>query len=329
MAKPKIICWGGFFAEQDRPLKLSQLNSHASVTCHFLSRALENRFRVVQIPSYFRASEIAEHGDAIAAVSTFQAGFSRLKKDDPACFEEITRGFPGKLCSIVDLVSLGRYAEDILFTVLPPETGIKNLIKNTWSGAEVAHMGWCADVQRCRPLERKTGRFRVFLDHGHYAGEDYTGLLIEALNAIAREGRHELEIFWQGNSGIEPWPVGKPWHGERFDRAAKVPWQDVQKWYATCDLFCVTHRESAGLGAIEAAMSGAMLLVPEIGGPLISPGLLTSDIPHRVVAGNIEDLRAAIDGIATAGVDRKANHARVAAQHGWHVAARRISDRLT
>ena len=76
------------------------------------------------------------------------------------------------------------------------------------------------------------------------------------------------------------------------------------------------------------AMSGAMLIVPDIGGPLIRRELLGENVQHLIVPGTREALGAAIKAVMAEGVDREANHERVARSHGWATAADRIAAEL-
>jgi len=328
MTKPKLVLWGGFWDERRKPLALNELNSHASVTCYFLTQALASRFEVVQISSFLDAERILKHSDAIAALSTFQAGFTRLGQERPDTLRAIRRGFAGRLCSIVDLVSFQSYAEDILFTVIPPRVTLKQRLKHLRSGATIHHMGWCADPAHCRP-RRKNKAFTLFLDHGHYAEDDFTHLFIDALNQLAKsKKRPRIRAFIQANQGIEEWPLGTPWHGERYRRASKVPWAKIQEYYGCCDLFCVTHRESAGLGVIEAAMSGAVIVIPKNPTPFISPDLIATGLPHVLTDCTANAIAGAISAALKNEIDRQSNHKRLAKSHGWSVAASNIARAL-
>lgn len=328
MQNPKLIVWGGFWDQHDGSLSLDELNSHASVTCYFLGQALATHFDVVQISSFLDAERILDHPDASAALSTFQAGFSRLGRERPDVLAAIRREFSGQLCSIVDLLSFDSYAEDILFTVIPPRATLKERLKRLRSAADVRHMGWCADPGQCHP-RNKDDVFTIFLDHGHYAEDDHTHVFIDALNILHQDKKTPpMRVFVQGNQGIEEWPLGTPWHGERYRRAAKVPWTKIQEYYGRSDLFCVTHRESAGLGVIEAAMSGATIIIPKSPHPFISSGLVETGFARIIADCNSNDIAASIRASMDEGVDRSANHAQVSKTHNWQVAAANIANAL-
>ena len=85
---------------------LSELNSHASVTCFFLTKALQSDFEVVQISGFHAIEDALQHQDAVAVLSTFQAGFTRLYEDDPVTFGRLKLAFGSRLMSLIDFVSL-------------------------------------------------------------------------------------------------------------------------------------------------------------------------------------------------------------------------------
>jgi hypothetical protein len=167
------------------------------------------------------------------------------------------------------------------------------------------------------------------LDHGHYAEDDHTHVFVDALNALHQDKKNPpMRVFVQGNQGIEEWPLGTPWHGERYRRASKVPWTNIQEYYGRSDLFCVTHRESAGLGVIEAAMSGAIIMIPKNSQPFISPDLIATGLPHVSTDCTSADIANAIKSASTGDIDRQANHMRLALSHGWSNAAVNIAHAL-
>ncbi|MEL6746948.1 MAG: hypothetical protein AAFO79_03930, partial [Pseudomonadota bacterium] len=169
-----------------------------------------------------------------------------------------------------------------------------------------------------------------FLDHANYAGDDFTGIFIDALNNLAcAPGIPAFQVRYQGNDGIVDHPLGQPWVDEPYDRQRKVPWTEMMKQYAHVDLFCVTHRESAGLGVIEAASSGATVVVPTAGTPFIARELLNDTLPHRTTALTAAAVRQIIGDLLVQGIDRQANHDCVSKAHDWSLAAQRIAATVT
>lgn len=325
-SKLKLIIWGGFWEKRLAELEIHELNSHASVTCFFLTKELRREFDIIQIPGFYSIANALNHPDAVAVLSTFQAGFTRLRQDDSKLFHEIKTVFKNKLYSIVDFVSFRSYAEDCLFSILPINNGFKQLIKSLKSGATISDLGWCAAPDICTPNLNETD-VTIFLDHAHYAGDDYSHIFIKALNQLSRSEKiGNFKVLYQGNRGIEHWILGQNWHNELYNRGAKVPWVEIQQAYAKSHIFCVTHKESAGLGVIEAAMSGAHILVPYDKTPFIRQELLDSGISHSKIRLDVNSIIAALKQIIIyKKYDRLAQHEKLRQTHSWAVAAQNIS----
>lgn len=296
------------------------------MTCYFLSEALKQHFEVVQIPGFDLLEVALDHPEAVGVLSCFQAGFTRLKERNPQQFKKIKRAFAGRLASIIDFVSFRKYADEHFFTVLPPNKGLKEKIKHFYSGASVHHLGWSADPKNCYP--EPVDIPRVFLDHGNYGGADHTSVFVRALSALQNDpSLPAFEVFFQGNNGIEAVALDGSWKSEQYDRRAKVRWLDLQKVYRTCSIFCVTHRESAGLGAIEAAMCGAQLIVPDDGFPFLNACLLTDRLDYTIAEceeGSITQALKEAIGASSQG-RRKQVHERLSKTNSWAVAAERIA----
>ena len=308
---------------------LSELNSHASVTCFFLTKALQSDFEVVQISGFHAIEDALQHQDAVAVLSTFQAGFTRLYEDDPVTFGRLKSAFGSRLMSLIDFVSLKRYQETQLFTVLPPRNNLKQILKHRFAAKHVNWMGWCASSEYCRPVA--TDRFQVFVDHANYGGEDHSQTIFNALSHICNSGSvPELDMAVQTNNGIETWSSDRNFPDFDFQRTSKVSWLDMQAAYGRSSLFVVTHRESAGLAVIEAAMAGARIIVPKKNGsPFINDALLSTGIDYIIAECDEHSLATTIARELTSGVDRALNHKRLATTHDWTVGARRIKEVLT
>ena len=307
---------------------LSELNSHASVTCFFLTKALQSDFEVVQISGFHAIEDALQHQDAVAVLSTFQAGFTRLYEDDPETFARLKLAFGSRLMSLIDFVSLKRYQETQLFTVLPPRNNLKQILKHRFAAKHVNWMGWCASSEYCRPAA--TDRFQIFVDHPNYGGVDYSKVIFEALQMVSDEcAEAGLDILVQTNNGIESWFESTPYPSFDYNRASKVPWLEIQKVYGLTSLFIVTHPESAGLAVIEAAMSGARIVVPRKNGcSFIAADLLSSGIDHITLECEKNELASGILSSLKSGVDRMRNHQKLARSHDWSLGATRISEAI-
>ena len=327
--RKKIIVWGGFWDRRRGSLAVSELNSHASVTCFFLTQALQSEFEVVQISGFHAIEDALQHQDAVAVLSTFQAGFTRLYEDDPVTFGRLKLAFGSRLMSLIDFVSLKRYQETQLFTVLPPRNNLKQILKHRFAAKSVNWMGWCASSEYCRPVA--TDRFQVFVDHANYGGEDHSQTIFNALSHVCSSSSvPELDMAVQTNNGIETWSSDKNFPDFDFQRTSKVSWLEMQAAYGRSSLFVVTHRESAGLAVLEAAMAGARIIVPKKNGrPFINDALLSTGIDYIIAECDEYSLATTIARELTSGVDRTLNHKRLAATHDWAVGARRIKEVLT
>lgn len=327
--RKKIIVWGGFWDRRRSLLALSELNSHASVTCFFLTKALQSDFEVVQISGFHAIEDALQHQDAVAVLSTFQAGFTRLYEDDAVTFGRLKSAFGSRLMSLIDFVSLKRYQETQLFTVLPLQKNLKQIIKHRVAAKQVNWMGWCASSEYCRPLP--TDRLQIFVDHANYGGEDHSQTVFKALSHVCRNSNvPELDMAVQTNNGIETWSSDRNFPDFDFQRTSKVSWLDMQAAYGRSSLFVVTHRESAGLAVMEAAMAGSRIIVPKKNGrPFINDVLLSTGIDYTITECDEHSLATAIARELKGGVDRALNHKRLAATHDWTVGARRIKEALT
>lgn len=326
--KKTIVIWGGWWDDSPPPKAPEMLNSNASVTAYFLGKELEYYFDVVRIHNFGRIDEAIKYRDAIAILSTYQMGFTKLKQKLPEKFRRVRRETTARFCSILDIVGFQRYEEDVIFTVIPKKRTPKNLLKWFRAGAYIFESGWCAAPEYCNPIPKKGRPFTIFLDHGHYAGSDFTHLFVNALNVLANDtGIPEIRVLYQSNRGVEQWSIGESWHFEKYKRISKVPWLEMVNYYRNTDIFCITHKETAGLSALEAAMSGATLCVPSAQAPFINTGLLNLGVDYIKVKCDVNDIASALKRCIRNGVDNYRNHQAASNLH-WAAAARRIHTAL-
>ncbi|MGB0719450.1 MAG: hypothetical protein ACPGRX_03200 [Bdellovibrionales bacterium] len=324
MTKPHLILWGGSWDADAKPIVLGDLDSHAKVSLFFLKDALSRYFSLSCIENFDAiVAGIFDHlrEDTIGVLSTFQAGFTQLRQKKPEIYQKIVPHLKGKKFSIIDETTFRRTCEDRLFTVIAPDFAVKNRLHTLLSPSKAHYMGWCASPEHCYPEDKKS--FTVFVDHGHYAGIDYTAMVMDALAKTKAE--RPIRVFIQGNAGVREWDLAVPWAQETYERANKVPWAQMMAHYRQADLFCLTHLESAGLSAIEAAMCGARLIVPKTNGrAFLHGGLLKPPLDFVCVDCDAEALRACFAAQIRMGVDRQRNHETLKAGNSWDQAAQRI-----
>lgn len=263
--KQKLVIWGGWW-DKNTPVSLDNINSHASVSAYFLTKYLSEFYDILNIYDFYSAERILDEKEAIAAISTFQHGFTKLvEKGRKEEFERIRRNFKGKLCSLTDCVypqKYMKYKEDILFTARPPKDDIFRRILDKRTIVE--RYGWPAEAELCFPEPVPEKEINIFVDHGLYKkGIDSSRVYFNAFKEIAPlYPGLSFNIYRQNNDGIVKWDLNGDFNETRFVRSSKVPYLDILKYYRKCHVFCATHPESAGLAAIEAAMCGARLYVP-------------------------------------------------------------------
>ncbi|MCB1652297.1 MAG: glycosyltransferase [Alphaproteobacteria bacterium] len=323
MSKPHLILWGGSWEPLNEALTPENIDSHAKVSYVFLKEALSAHFDVTGIDEFDKIGALELRKDTLGVLSTFQAGFTQLREKRPALYQKIAPLLCRKKFSILDETTGRRTCEDKLFTVIPPDYALKNKLQNFLSPSRAYHMGWCASPAYCYPQEDQT--FTVFVDHGHYAGDDYTDVVMQALRSLDADVR----VFIQGNDGVMEWDLSQGWRPETYQRANKVPWAQMMSYYRRAHLFCLTHKESAGLSSIEAAMSGARLVIPHLNGQaFLHEGLLQPPLDFKLVACDVEALRTCFEEQIQRGVDKQANHKALKEHSSWDQAAQRIYDVL-
>ena len=70
--KKKIIIWGG----NKKPLRLENLDSHASVSAFFLTKYLRKYYDIINLVDMDTPEQILDYPDIYAVISTFQRGFT-------------------------------------------------------------------------------------------------------------------------------------------------------------------------------------------------------------------------------------------------------------
>ncbi len=324
-----IVLWGGWWGK-DTPLTPETINSHASVAAYFLREHLSAHYRIVPVVNFYRAEDILKEHDAAAVLSTFQAGFSRLaRKGMMRVLGMLTRAMRGRLYSLIDDFYPGRYREDILFTVRPAVRSAVyygNRLCNP--GLRVCRMGWPAEARWCYPEKIERDTVSIFVDHGWYGKlHDCSREYFRAFREIRNYYPHlTFTVHHQDNTGITQWDLDDTYEPERYKRSNKVPYHEMLSYYRRAHIFCVTHPESAGLAAIEAAMSGAVLYVPRrFGRTYISRALLADGVRHRIVRPAHTSIMEALRADIAAGFDRTRARAGLIPGNTWEQAAQTIS----
>lgn len=289
MNKKRIIIWGG----NSKPLKIETLDSHASVNAFFLTKYLSQYFEVINITDIDRAELILDYDNVHAIISTAQYGFTNriIKKGKLDLYHQIKSHVSGQLCSIADNNDIDNYYEDLLFCVRPIKKNnskkIIQLSKNV--NFKTIRTGWCAEPEVFYPKNIKKNEFNIFIDHAPYSDNalNYIEKYYKVLSKIVQSHpKKRINIFHQNNSGIVKWDfINDQDLNKIYNRKIKIPYLEIAEIYRKIHIFCLTHKESAGLSAIEAAMSGAKLYIPTdfIGRPFIKKDLLHKGLNYKIL----------------------------------------------
>ena len=131
---------------------------------------------------------------------------------------------------------------------------------------EKSHLvGWAADPELCFPQQdEKT--LGILVDHTDYVKRkgDRTNEILDSARAFIASGmwreRFQAAKLWRITDGGIVEDDGSK--AELYRRQA-IPFTEACSYYGRAHIFCVTHPESVGLTVLEAAMSGAMPLLPK------------------------------------------------------------------
>ncbi len=243
-------------------------------------------------------------------------------------YRKIRTGFGGRLCSIVDDAYRLKYNEDILFTVKPPRRRVRSLFRNlAGRDVRIERFGWPADPEVCFPDRVPGNEINIFVDHSWYGGKmDCSQMYFGAFKeVIGRYPKSSFNVYRQNNNGIEKWDFSGGLKEAKYRRDAKVPYIDIIKAYRRCHIFCVTHPESAGLAAVEAAMCGAKLYVPSFFiRSFISRDLLGDGVEYSNVSMTKESIIRALSADIERGLDRERVRQRLMRNNTWKGAALNI-----
>ncbi|MGR8932918.1 MAG: hypothetical protein ACU837_00840 [Gammaproteobacteria bacterium] len=333
--KERIIVWGG----NGKALAENTLDSHASVNAYFLSKYLRDYYEVCNVTDIDAPEDILRHDNVSHVISTAQFGFTKrvIGKGKLALYREIRNRIPGKLCSIADNNDIRECYEDILFTVrkpgrtdnvtLDPQRGEKKPLR-------VYRTGWCAEPDFFAPEKKSQNEFNVFVDHACYVHRLNNISMVPFYHKIfaelQTENRRNINVYHQNNDGLIRWRFSLEEAknaGAIYDRKAKVSYTEIAALFKKIDVFCSTHKESAGLSAIEAAMAGAKLYIPQ---DIFFQSFIKKDLLDDLPAKQIFYPFAGIFGRLIkkdieAGIDRAENHSRLSrSEHTWQKAVQQI-----
>lgn len=134
------------------------------------------------------------------------------------------------------------------------------------------YVGWAAEPSELY-INKNSNELRILIDHSYYGdvknNSDYSKEIIhDVCNYVNNYNKYRILQPNKNNiivrrfisGGIETLDTKNPWF-ETYNRAG-LNFKDACDEYNKTNIFIVTHNESLGLSVIEAAMAGALILIP-------------------------------------------------------------------
>jgi len=174
---------------------------------------------------------MAKHSIVTAAAVTVNF------RQNPKLLEKVKAATKGRLCMYLD-ADLRGYEEmyDRIFTVVPPLGD---------APPQFIYCGWAADPERFYPDQSKPALFMdTFVDTPKHK-------ICKAVYRIYDEIVEETKL-----EVIRPFKY--------YNRSDRIPWPDHAALLRRSTFYCCTVNGESGLPRIEAATSGALLVVPTI-----------------------------------------------------------------
>jgi hypothetical protein len=337
MSKKRIIIWGGNFTP---PLKLENIDSHASINAYFLTQHLQHYFEVINITNIDMPEEILKYDNIHAIISTAQLGFTNriINKGKISLYNKIVRHTNAKLCSITDDLNVGKYYEDILFCIRPINNTNIDVIRKKSNNKylEIVNIGWCASPDVFYSEDTKINEINIFIDHAPY-NKNALNLVSSYFNALKiitnKFPEKIISVYHQNDEGIVKWDFKGNQNVSRvYNREKKTPYLTIADIYRKIHIFCVTHKESAGLSSIEAAMCGAKLYIPKdlFGRSFIHNDLVDKSIEHKFLSFKGLSVKKQLILDINNGINKAKNRNQVlnSSKHTWQDAAKIIKNTI-
>ena len=265
-------------------IELSELSTFTSIYTYYFRKILERMGRFEIHMAYFQGEKYEgtfysemELPEVEHTIGLQNAVF----RARPELFEEVRKVTSGKVCVIGDHDHfIG--PEDIIFHARetqqdPPAP------QSRW-------IGWGSDPSIFYP-EKTEKILSIFVDGVYYTDtrkDDLTEeillhLLQELPDRIGNSGFDSFCIRTIGKEGLTEISSSVEAHAATRGGNPRIPYPDLAREMRRAHIFISGHSESMGLSALEACMSGAYLIVPEVyRKPFIKPDL-TRDLHHMYV----------------------------------------------
>ena len=242
-------------------LSINDVNSYNSVYCFYVIKYLKKYKNVELVYGPIGSSDknIKWNNDNLGnkiLEADHCIAFSQrtFLNRDISFYNEIRKKVKGKITTICDNnYNIG--PEDCTFFSVgyPDERYVPKSLK----------VGWAADPENLF-IQKNDSCLNILIDHSYYGISeyvpDYSKLIIEDVCKFAKKYKNNLNVRRFISGGVEDLDINNP-KFEIYDRNG-LSFKDCCKEYNRSHIFIVTHEESLGLSVIEAAMAGALILVP-------------------------------------------------------------------
>jgi hypothetical protein len=265
-------------------MKLSELSTFTAIYTYYFRKILEEMGRFEIHMAVFQGEKYEgpfysemELPEVDHAIGLQNAAF----RARPELFERVREITSGKVCVIGDHDHfIG--PEDIIFHARetqqdPPAP------QSRW-------IGWGSDSSIFYP-EKSENILSIFVDGMYYVDLRKDDVTEEILMHVLKELPGKIKntefdgfrLRTIGAEGLTTITSPKEAHAATRGGNPRVPYPDLAREMRQAHIFISGHSESMGLSALEACMSGAYLIVPEVfRKPFIKPDL-TRDLHHMYV----------------------------------------------
>ncbi|WP_434462189.1 hypothetical protein ACMV5L_01825 [Serratia plymuthica] len=263
-------------------------NSYSTVWLSFMPTALQKQGCTI---GWFPRASQDKYEEWLEALLEVSQQYDHIIAPGVRYFSCLPRGvisvlqsrFHGAVTQICDGALYDKVPVDINFTIkdvpdineITPRLNESSL---TWN----IPVGWGADESLFYPEPPEKETLSIFVDHANFdCKTDYSLTIImniaQGRSTFLAQGYSQLRVRTLTDDGVID--INLDEISVRPFTRCHVPNEQLAAELRGCDIFIVTHRESIGLTALEAAKCGAYILCPEA----TIPEDRLMRLPHQVI----------------------------------------------
>lgn len=262
-----LILWSGALKES-----VAELSCFTDVVAYYLTAELKKYVHVsiLIVPTEIDSLKNVllnysfDQYDAIVAL-----GLRYFSKVPPEILSIIRNRFSGLVCQFYDGTRLDTDGVDITFTIKDDSKRV--CANNSWAQRHCKfneYVGWAADPDILVP-NQSSDVFTIVVDHPNYGDlplEDYSNEIFKSIFQFERSDiwkKHfkKVAIKQLISGGVKN--INTETDIElTYNKSKAVSFAKLVPEYSSAHVFCVTHPESVGLVALEAAIAGALVITP-------------------------------------------------------------------